>query len=181
MLRNKDAVIVKWYENVNEDAKVAYLLTLTEKVMGKIESYEWYHIVRKSIGMCWEWVEEKKHSGDELYENIENEDEEGLIFIEGVSYVGDNAYGTQAKLIWACILDAVCYIAWQAYQYENEKYLPQSLESESDETIDKLIKKIKKVDGYQEEWAERLKEYLLANYPAGSDKKIKREEMIRLI
>jgi hypothetical protein len=114
---------------------------MTERVLDKIENYDWYHLVRKSIDMCWEWVEEKKHSGDNLYENVENEDEEGLIFIEGVSYVGDNAYGTQAKLIWSCVLDAECYTAWQAYQYEKEKYLPQSVESESDKTIDEFMEK----------------------------------------
>jgi hypothetical protein len=43
------------------------------------------------------------------------------------------------------------------------------------------MEEIKKVDGYQEEWAERLKQYLMENHPAGSDKKIKKEELLKLI
>nr|WP_255517871.1 Imm6 family immunity protein [Thermoactinomyces sp. CICC 10523] len=177
MLRNKDEVIVKWYENVNAEAKVAYLLTLTEKVMGKIENYEWYHLARKSIDMCWEWVEEKKHSGDELYLSLDNEDGDGLCHIQGVAYINDIT-DPQEKSIWFCVTDSVFYATWQAYQYEKEEYVPQAIETVDDEMIDDFMEKIKKVDGYQEEWAERLKQYLLENSPAGSDKKIKREEMI---
>ncbi|WP_156473316.1 Imm6 family immunity protein [Thermoactinomyces sp. AS95] len=72
------------------------------------------------------------------------------------------------------------YTCWQAYQYEKE-YLPQSLEGESDRTIDEFMEKIVKTVGYQEEWADRLKEYLLKHYPSGSDKKIKREELLNII
>ena len=172
---------MKWYDKVNEDSKSAFLLTMTERVLDSIENYDWYPIVRTSMDACWEWVEEKKHHGDDLYENVENEDEEGLIFIEGVAYESDKVYSPQVKLIWACVLDAVCYTCWQAYQYEKVKYLPQSLEGESDMTIDEFMEKIQKVDGYQEEWAERLKEYLMENYPAGSAKKIAREELLNLI
>ncbi|MBA4601713.1 Imm6 family immunity protein [Thermoactinomyces mirandus] len=58
---------MEWYESVNVDAKVAYLLTLTEKIMDKTEIYNWYYLVKKAIDMCWEWVEEKKHSGMIFY------------------------------------------------------------------------------------------------------------------
>jgi hypothetical protein len=44
-----------------------------------------------------------------------------------------------------------------------------------------FTQEIKKVNGYQEEWAERLKKYLIQNYPAGSEKKIQREELLNLI
>jgi hypothetical protein len=44
-----------------------------------------------------------------------------------------------------------------------------------EEGMDWFMEKIVKVDGYQEEWAERLREYLLKNHPAGSDKKIKKK------
>jgi hypothetical protein len=63
---------------------------------------------------------------------------------------------------------------------ENE--LPQPIESINDEMIDhRFMEEIRKVNGYQEEWAERLKKYLLKNYPPGSDKKIQREELLNLI
>ncbi|SFJ64842.1 Imm6 family immunity protein [Thermoflavimicrobium dichotomicum] len=169
---------MEWYQNVNADAKVAYLLTLTEKIMDKIENYEWYHLVRKMMDMCWEWVEEKKHSGDELHERFDDEDD-GLILIEGYDEIEENS---QAEFVLFCIIDAVCYAIWQAYQYEKSDYIPQYLEMESDQSIDQFMEKIRKVDGYQEEWTEHLKQYLLELYsPASSDKKIKKDEILSQI
>ncbi|KFZ41388.1 MULTISPECIES: hypothetical protein [Thermoactinomyces] len=54
-----------------------------------------------------------------------------------------------------------------------------SIEIVDDEMINAFTQEIKKVDGYQEEC--RLKQYLLENYPAGSDRKIRREELLNLI
>ncbi|SEM68416.1 Imm6 family immunity protein [Lihuaxuella thermophila] len=169
---------MEWYINVNTDAKVAYVLTLTEKITEKTRNYEWYHLVRRMIDMCWEWVEEKKHSGDELYERFDDEDD-ALVLIEGYGEIQDNP---QNKLILFCIIDAVCYAIWQAYQCEKSKYLPQVLEMESDQSIDRFMEKIKKVDGYQERWAEHLKRYLLEHYSAaGNHKKINRSEIMNQI
>jgi len=177
MIIREGVFIMEWYKNVNADAKVAYLLTLTEKIMVKTKNYEWYHLVRKMMDMCWEWVEEKKHSGDELYERFDDEDD-GLILIEGNDEIKENP---QAKFVLFCIMDAVCYAIWKAYQYENADDVPQILEMESDQSIDQFIERIEKVDGYQEVWAEYLKQYLLEHYPASSDKKIKKDEILSQI
>jgi hypothetical protein len=166
---------MEWVENVNSDARVAYLLALTEKIIDQIENEEGYIQTRKTIDMCWDWVEEKIHGGDALYDMLENEDDTGVgIYIQ---FTDD----PQQESIWFCVVYAIAYTIWQAYQYEKEEYVPQSIEMVDDSTIDDFMEKIKEVDGYQEEWAERLKQYLLENSPAGSDKKIKREEMIGLI
>ncbi len=171
--------MVEWYKKVNMDAKAAYLLTLTEKMMHQTERYHWYSLTRKTMDMCWEWLEEKKHSGDGLYLRIDN-DVDGLGHIKGVAFVDDVVH-PQEKAMWFCVTQAAFYVTWQAYEYEEEEYVPQAIEMTDDEVIDWFMEKIAEVDGYQEEWAERLKEYLLKNYPAGSDKKIKREELLKLI
>jgi hypothetical protein len=173
---------LEWVEDVHVDARVAYLLTLIERNLHKIENYEWYPLVRDAIDMCWEWIEEKKYSGEDLYEILDNEDEEGLIYIEGVAY-GENPYGPQARLVWSCVVDAICYTAWKAYQYENETSMPQPIRMVNDKYIDdEFMEKIKKIEGYQESLAERLKQYLLEHYSlASSDRKIKRSEIVSRI
>lgn len=168
---------MKWYENVNEDAKVAYVLTLTEKILDQTKNYEWHYLVRRIMDMCWEWVEEKKYSADDIYYEFDDEDD-ALVYIEGYKEVEENP---QLQLIVFCMFDGLCYAIWKAYQYEGERSVPQYFESESDQSIDEFMKKIRKVDGYQEDWTERLKQYLLENYPAGSDKKINKEEMLNQI
>jgi hypothetical protein len=175
--RSKGGVMMGWYEKINEDAKAAYVLTLTEKIIDQTKKYEWYPLVREMTDMCWEWVEEKKYGADDLYERFDDEDD-GLILIEGYPGVKENP---QAKSVLFSIIEAVCYVIWQAYQYEKTEYVPQLLESESDQSIDQFMERIREVDGYQEEWAERLKKHLLENYPAGSDKKIKRSEILSRI
>lgn len=169
---------MEWLENASSDAKVAYLLTLTEKIMHQIESYKWYGFARKTIDMCWEWVEEKKHNGDDLYLRIDNE-EYGLGHIKGVAFV-DDVVDPQEKAMWFCVTQAAFYVTWQAYEYEEEENVPQAIEVVDDEVIVWFMEKIVEVNGYQEEWTERLKQYLLENYPVGSDKKIKKEEMLKL-
>ncbi|MBA4549428.1 hypothetical protein H1R82_13230 [Thermoactinomyces intermedius] len=166
---------MSWFLKIHEDAKSAYLLALTEKLIDKIRGKEGFQQVRKTIDMCWEWVEEKKHEGDDIYFEFDNENDTGVsIYIE----LTDDP---QEELIWMCAMYAICYVAWQAYNYANEKYVPQPIEMVDDDTIDEFMKYINKIEGYQEEWSERLKEYLLKNYPAGSNKKIKREELLNLI
>ena len=169
---------MKWYKKVNTDAKAAYLLALSEKILYNISGCEWFQEAREAMDMCWEWVEGKKYGADDLYYQFDDE-EDGLIFIEGEKEVAESP---QFMLILHTILEAICYIMWQAYKYEKKDYLPQILDLVSDESIEMdFMAKIKRIHGYQEEWSERLKEYLLKNYPARSDKQIKREELLKLI
>jgi hypothetical protein len=165
---------MEWIMNVNADARVAYLLTLTEKVMDKIENEEGYHQARKAIDMCWDWVEGKKHGGD-FYLMLDNEDGTGVnVYIE---FTDD----PQQKAIWFCIINAMLYTIWQAYQYEKEESVPQ-IEMVDDDTIDEFMSKIKEIHGYDESCADILKQYLLDHYsPASSNKKIDRSEIMNKI
>ncbi|MCF6133990.1 immunity 6 family protein [Thermoactinomyces vulgaris] len=139
-------------------------------------NYSWHRLIRNVMDMCWEWVEHRKYSAVEIYDVFADEDD-ALVFIEHYPGVVDNP---ALKSLFFCIFDGICYVIWKAYQTEQD-YFPPMLESESDQSIELFMEKIREVDGCQEEWSERLKEYLLKNYPAGSGKKIKREELLKLI
>ena len=76
----------------------------------------------------------------------------------------------------------MAYTVWQACKYEEKGYVPQAIEVVNDEFTDgEFMRKICQIHDYQEKWAERLKQYLIKNHPAGSDKKIQREELLSLI
>lgn len=168
-----------WYDHITDDAKAAYLLTLSEKMMHQIERYDWYGLARQALDMCWEWVEAKKHHADDLYLRIDNE-VDGLGHIKGVAFTDDQP-DPQEKAIWFCITQAVFYVTWQAYKYEGEEAVPQAVEMVDDEVIDWFMEKIAEVEGYREEWAGPLTQYLLKHYSHGSDKKIRREALLKLI
>lgn len=176
---------MRWHDKINDDAKVAFVLTLTEKVIGKLVDCKWYPQIRKMLNMCWEWVEKKKYSGDELYDQLENDEDEGLfvIYIEEIDCQLPISDDPQVKQVFDCVLYAAACVTRQAYVYVNElDHCPQTVNIAHDEFIDDVfMKEIAKVDGYQEEWAERLQRYFLENYPAGCDKKIQREEILQLI
>jgi hypothetical protein len=102
--------------------------------------------------MCWEWVEEKKHTSLGLYETLDRDEEDGengLFLFKAISeeIVND----AQIGLVWFSVLDAICYTTWRAFLYERKKSLPQTLELESDETIDRFTDKVTKINGYQEQ------------------------------
>jgi hypothetical protein len=173
---------MQWYDHVSEDAKAAYYLSLTEKVLDKISHYEWFHHVKETMNMCWSWIEERTCSGYDLYERLDDEELETGLFSIHMNEVDAGLDDDEDELVFFCVIDAVAYTVWQAYKYEEKGYVPQAIEVVSDEFTDgEFMRKICQINDYQEEWSERLKNYLLENYPAGSDRKIRREELLRLI
>jgi hypothetical protein len=87
--------------------------------------------------MCWDWVEDKKYSGDEFYDMLDNED-------GGVTNYEQFTDDPQQLAIWFCGLYAIAYTIWQAYQHENQKYVPQPIEIVDDSVIDEFMTEIKK-------------------------------------
>ncbi|MBA4601727.1 Imm6 family immunity protein [Thermoactinomyces mirandus] len=169
---------MRWYTNINEEARVAYLLVLTEKIIDQVT--EGYNEARKTIDMCWKWLEEKKYDGDDLYTVFDNEDDGGVSMFYEKAVDAENP---QQASIWLCINYALEYTIWQAYKFEygHDNYVPQPIEIVDDDMIHAFTQEISKVNGYQQAWVDYLKQYLLANYPADCNKKITRAEMIELI
>ena len=173
---------MRWYEKVNIDAKAAYFLALSDKIIDKLTPYEnWYSIARSTLDLCWEWVEDKKVDEDDIYMKVNDEDEG--FFMVGLAEIDPFQGNSQAESAYWCIFGAVSYVIWLGHILNNkENELPQELESLDDEFNEqRFMEKIKKTDGYQKDWSERLKEYLMENYPARSDKRIRREELLKLI
>jgi hypothetical protein len=169
---------VTWYDQITDDAKVAFVLALTEKLAKQTENYVWHRLIQKVLQMCWEWVEEKKHSAYDIYYEFDDEDE-AVVYIECDEEVQSNP---RLKDLFFCIFDGFCYVIWKMYQYEGEENtVPQYFESESDSSIQAFTEKIAKGNEIQTEWCERLKHYLLQNHPSGSNNKIQREEIMRQI
>jgi Immunity protein Imm6 len=173
---------VRWYVKVNIDAKAAYFLALSEKILDKLAPYEnWHSIARKTLDLCWEWVEDKRVDEDEIYMKVNDEDEG--FFMIGLAEIDPFQGNSQAESAYWCIFGAVSYMIRLGHIKNNKEHeLPQELEKLDDEFNEqRFMEEIKKTDGYQKDWSERLKEYLMENYPARSDKRIRREELLKLI
>ena len=72
-----------------------------------------------------------------FYLIFDNEDDGGVsVYLE---FTDD----PQQEAIWFSIGYAIAYTIWQAYQYENEEYVPQPIELVDDSTIGEFMKEIK--------------------------------------
>ncbi|WP_419883540.1 Imm6 family immunity protein [Peribacillus sp. B-H-3] len=70
-----------------------------------------------------------------------------------------------------CLGNALAYTIWEAYQYEKEKYLPQTIESVDYDTVESFITNFEKV--YENNsLSDNLLHFLEENYPKDADKKV---------
>lgn len=167
---------MEWLIGVHTDARAAFLLALTEKVIDQIDLEEGYQKARETLNMCWDWVEEKKHQGSDLYHMLENEEATGVAIY--IQFTDDS----QQEAIWFCTVYAIVYTIWQAYKYENQKYMPQPIELIDDDAINEFMAEIREIHGFQEIWVDGLKRYLLEYHSLTSvDKKIRRREILSLL
>ncbi|KMN45567.1 Imm6 family immunity protein [Bacillus sp. LK2] len=117
-------------ENLQKEVKVGFALAVAERVFSIIsKDDERYPDGREALDKCWLWVESHAVTGDELYELIDNAD------FTGISEFAEEEEDLNIARIWSLLVDAVAYTSWEAYKNEKVKYLPQSLESITTDSI----------------------------------------------
>lgn len=138
---------------------------MSELIIDRISQSEGYEIAVQSLEKGWEWVQFKNIKANSLYMYLENIDETDIMTYMQLE---DDS---ERERVWICIGNALAYTAWEAYQYEKEKYLPQTIESVDDETIESFITNFKKVYA-NSNLADTLLHYLEINYPKDTDKQV---------
>ncbi|MGG3678581.1 Imm6 family immunity protein, partial [Heyndrickxia faecalis] len=112
---------MKKFDNLNIDAKMVYLLLLTELVIDKTSQSEGYEIALESLNKAWDWIKYKNIDAYSLYLYLENMDEKDIMTYMELEEDPD------LETAWICIGNALAYIIREAYLYEKEKYLPQTV------------------------------------------------------
>jgi len=151
------------FNDLSVDARIIYLLSMSELIISDISESEGYEIVVESIEKCWEWVELKSIAAYDLYLYLENMDDTGIITY--MQFEDD----MDKEKVWICIGNALAYTIREAYQFENEKYLPQTIESVDLDTVESFITNFNQVYG-DSNLAEKLLHYLKMSYPKGTSK-----------
>lgn len=153
------------FDNLNEDAKVVYLLSLSDLIIDKISKSEGFEVAVESLEKAWEWLKSKNIDAYSLYLYLENMDETDIMTYMQLEDEKDK------EKVWICIGNALAYTIWKAYQYEKEKYLPQTIESVDYETVESFITNFEKV--YEDNsLSDKLLHFLEENYPKDSNKKV---------
>lgn len=153
------------YENLSVDAKIVYLLSLSELIIDHISGSDGYEVAVGALEKCWEWVRYKNVEASELYRYLENMDE-----IDVMTYL-QFADNIEDERVWMCIANALAYTIWEVYQYEKQKYLPQTIECVNYETIDNFIMNFNQIY-INSNIVNTLLDYLEINYPINTDKQV---------
>lgn len=73
--------------------------------------------------------------------------------------------------VWICIANALAYTILEAYQYENEKYLPQTIESVDYDTVESFITNFREVYD-NKNLPDKLLNFLEENYQKNTNIKV---------
>ena len=112
--------------------RLAIMLSLVDLIIGNIAVSKGFDTAADSVNKCNEWFLHKTIEADDLYEYLENLDETGVLSFAALER------DTMRRNIWMCIGNALVYTIWMAYNYEGREYLPETIESVDDDTINQF-------------------------------------------
>lgn len=145
------------FNRMSEEAKEVYLLVLCELLIEKISNSDGYEIVVEALERCWEWIKSKNVEADELYVYLENLDEEDIMTYMQLDKNKVN------EPVWICMANTLAYIIRDAYQYEKQVYMPETIECVDDETVQSFMYNFAKTFT-DDTFGDKLLEYMLMNY-----------------
>ncbi|MFG3613826.1 Imm6 family immunity protein [Rummeliibacillus sp. G93] len=127
------------FVKLEADKQVAFLLGLSETIVDLLNTSPAYKDISKALEVCWGWLENKEYSGDDIYFLLDDGTEFTGLFMQMQDE--DNAL---KGLVWGCIVDAISFTNWRAYQFDNEEYLPAPIENVDESILQQFL------DGFYE-------------------------------
>ncbi|SFU79848.1 Imm6 family immunity protein [Butyrivibrio sp. INlla21] len=165
---------MEWMNEISENGKVLYFLSLIELIVDKIKDSDAYDIAKNAIEKSWEWISKKNVSADELYSFLENIDENDIL-----SYLQMEKDDYKESVLM-CIADALACISYEAYTYEKADYLPETIEAVDEDTIDEFNNSFIKAYGPNQIMND-IKDYLMAHHSKHDNDEIERESINNFI
>jgi len=163
-------LLAKLYQ-LSSDAQVAFLLALSDKIVYTISTSTGYDKAVEALKQCWNWVETKNVSGDELYKFLDTIDETGLFVWMQLEE------DEKRQRVWNCVVSAITFTTWKAYQYNNEKYLPAPIEEVDEDLIVYFIDQFHAINDQNGDVLNKFLEVLLVHYPKEYNEIIDKEKI----
>ncbi len=144
--------------DICEEGKTEIALWIAETTLKNIaDKNEDYNYCKKSIEICRDWLNTKQVTKVQLVERVSNDGRSlASIVIDTEDIELANQYGA--------ILICVSYIAWQAYNYEQDYFYPQDLEGVDDEYLEELIYDLIEENAISCDDYENMLKYVAENY-----------------
>ena len=115
------------------DSLLYLLQELTFNLVDLIGHIGYKHFVLDSLKLANQSLDQdSKICPDILYSRLENVDEKDILTFMELDKETD-------PLVWSCIANYFVLVCYHSYQYSGEKYIPQTIESVDEETIEAYV------------------------------------------
>lgn len=122
------------FEKLNADKQVLFLLGLCETVVGRLSTSPNFEAVKNTLEICWEWLQNKEHLAEEIYNLLDNGTEETGLFM-----LMQDETEELKELAFGCIVDAVSYTNWLAFKNGGREYLPAPIENVDESVVEQFL------------------------------------------
>ena len=115
------------------DSLLYFLQELTFNLVDLISHIEYKDFVMDSLKLANQSLDQNnKICPDLLYSRLENVDEKDILTFMELDKETN-------PLVWSCIANYFVLVCYHSYQHSGEKYLPQTIESVDEETIEAYV------------------------------------------
>lgn len=127
------------------DSLLYLLQELTFNLVDLISHKEYKDFVLDSLKLANQSLDQdSKICPDILYSRLENVDEKDILTFMELDKETD-------PLVWSCIANYFVLVCYHSYQHSGEKYIPQTIESVDEDTIEAYVSSYQQLlaDNYQ--------------------------------
>ena len=127
------------------DSLLYFLQELTFNLVDLISYIEYKDFVMDSLKLANQSLDQdSKICPDILYSRLENVDEKDILTFMELDKETD-------PLVWSCIANYFVLVCYHSYQHSGEKYIPQTIESVDEDTIEAYVSSYQQLlaDNYQ--------------------------------
>lgn len=127
------------------DSLLYLLQELTFNLVDLISHIEYKDFVLDSLKLANQSLDQdSKICPDILYSRLENVDEKDILTFMELDNETD-------PLVWSCIANYFVLVCYHSYQHSGEKYIPQTIESVDEDTIEAYVSSYQQLlaDNYQ--------------------------------
>ncbi len=115
------------------DSLLYFLQELTFNLVDLISHIEYKDFVMDSLKLANQSLDQdNKICPDLLYSRLENVDEKDILTFMELDKETN-------PLVWSCIANYFVLVCYHSYQHSGQKYLPQTIESVDEETIEDYV------------------------------------------
>lgn len=129
----------------SNDSLLYLLQELTFNLVDLISHIEYKDFVLDSLKLANQSLDQdSKICPDILYSRLENVDEKDILTFMELDKETD-------PLVWSCIANYFVLVCYHSYQHSGEKYIPQTIESVDEDTIEAYVSSYQQLlaDNYQ--------------------------------